>query len=157
MELRQLENISVKAVNSESEGERPRCEIFLNDKPTGKFVSGAFIEAAFQWGDWYLLLLTNDFIFEETLDVHLLNKHFEIVDSATLGWFYVSGVFQAPVLIQPNIVQFRFIGDVDWNVELLPEYAFRLPFITEPPGVWRKLGFSRHFKIYRKPRVLARP
>ena len=152
MEFRQVDNIAVKVVNSESEDERPRSEIFLNDKPTGKFVSGAFLEAAFQWRDWYLLLLTNGYIFEETLDVHLLNEHFEIADTATLGWFYVSGVFEAPVLIQPNIVQFRFLGDMDWNIELLPEYTFRLPFLTEPPGVWRELGFSRHFKIYRKSR-----
>lgn len=152
MELLEANNVTVKVVNSESEGERPRSEIFLNDKPTGKFVSGAFLEAAFQWRDWYLLLLTNDFIFEETLDVHLLNEHFEIVDSATLGWFYVSGVFKAPAIVQPNIVQFRFLGDMDWYIELLPEYTFRLPILTEPPGVWRKPGFLRHFRIYRKPR-----
>lgn len=156
MELRQLENITVRVLNSDRDKEVPRCEILQNTVPVGKHVSGAALESAIQWRELYLLFLTDDCSFEEALNIHLLDEKFNVLDSATMFWIYSTGIFESLQLIQPNIVQFRFIGDVDWNVELLPEYAFRLPFITEPPGVWRKLGFSRHFKIYRKPRVLAR-
>lgn len=152
MELRQLENITVKVLNQDRDKEVPRCEILQNSVSVGKHVPGAVFEAAIQWRELYLLFLTDDCPFEETLNIHLLDERSNVLDSATMFWIYSTGMFETLQLIQPNIVQFRFFGDTTWAVELLPKPAFRLPFITEPCGVWRRWGFSRRFKILESPR-----
>lgn len=152
MELRQLDNLTLKVTNADKDNEEPRSEILQNATPTGKYVTGAVLEATVQWDSWYLLFLTDDCPFEEALNTHLLDEHFDSIDSAVIGWIYNTGVFESLTLVQPNIVQFRFIGDITWRIELLQERAFRLPFFTEPRGVWRHWGFSRHFKVHGNPR-----
>jgi hypothetical protein len=42
------------------EDEIPQSEILLQGSPTGKLVNGTTLEAAVQWRDCYLLLMTND-------------------------------------------------------------------------------------------------
>lgn len=152
MELRQLETITVKVLNPDKDKEVPRCEILQNWVPVGKHVAGAVLEAAIQWRELYLLFLTDDCPFEETLNIHLLDEKFNALDSATMFWMYSTGMFESLQLIQPNIVQFCFFGDRTWAVELLRKPAFRLPFITEPCGVWRRWSFSRRFKILESSR-----
>lgn len=97
-----------------------------------------------------LIFLTDDIPYEETLSIYLLDGELNYLDSATLGGMYSTGFFSLQVMSAPNVVQFRFIGDIEWSVELLREPEFRLPFISEPIGVSRKFGFSRHFKIQGK-------
>lgn len=152
MELRQLENLSVKLLNPDRDKKIPRSVIFQNAKPVGKDVSGAILEAAVQWREWYLLFLTDDCPFEDSLNIHLLDEQFNALDSVAMFWMYSTGVFKSLKLIQPNIVQFRFFGDSIWRVELLQKPTFRFPYFSEPLGVWRSLGFSRHFKVYGNPR-----
>lgn len=156
MELRQLDNLTLKVINADKDNEEPRSEILQNAIPTGKYVAGAILVATIQWGSLYLLFVTDDCPFEEALNIHLLDEHLDPIDSTVIGWIYNTGVFESLTLVQPNIVQFRFLGDADWNIELLPKYTFRLPFLTESPGIWRKLGSSRHFRIYRKSGGRAR-
>lgn len=151
MELRQLDNLTLKVINTDKDNEEPRSEILKDATPTGKYIAGAVLEATIQWGSWYLLFVTDDCPFEEALNIHLLDEHFNSIDSAVIGWIYNTGVFESLKLVQPNIVQFRFLGDKNWWIELLQEPAFRLPFLTEPRGVSRQWGFSRHFKVHEGP------
>lgn len=150
--LNTLDNIEVRVVNAEKEEEIPQAEILQDGKRTGAYVSGAFLEAAVQWNGWYMLFLTNNCDFEETLNIHLLDEHFHEMDSATMSWMYSTGAFKALELIQPRTVQFRFFGDTIWKVELLQKPSFRVPLLSEPAGVWRRWGFSRHFKVHGNPR-----
>lgn len=152
MELHKLDNLTVKVLNPDRDNEIPRSEIFQNAMPIGKYVTGAILEAAVQWREWYLLFLTDDCPFEDTLNIHLFDEQFNALDSAAMYWMYSTGVFKSLELIQPNIAQFRFFGDTTWSVELLREPTFRLPFFTEPLGVWRSFGFSRHFRVHGNPR-----
>ena len=52
---------------------------------------------------------------------------------------------------EPDTLRFRFIGDTDWSVQVLPEPGFRVPLLSEPTGVSRPLGFSRHFVVRGQP------
>lgn len=148
MELRQIDHLSLKVINADKENEEPRSEILQNAVPTGKYVAGAIPVATIQWGSWYLLFVTDDCPFEEALNIHLLDEHLDPIDSAVIGWIYNTGVFESLTLVQPNIVQFRFLGEKTWWIELLQKPAIRLPFLTEPRGVSRQWGFSRYFKVH---------
>lgn len=151
--LKQLsQQLTAKAVSAESENEMPVCEIILNGQTTGKTVSGAVLEAVVSWQEFYLLFLSDDIPQEDMLNIHFLDKNLNPLDSAILGSIYSTGSFSSLQLLQPNRVGFRFIGDTDWLIELLPKPVLRLPFITDPPGVRRRFGFSRYFKVHGSPR-----
>lgn len=130
----------------------PASEILLNGKSTQRFVSGAVLEAAVQWENCFLLFLTDDVPYEEMLRIVLLDQQLKVVDSALIGGPYSTGSFSALSLREPNCVEFRFIGDSDWLIELLGRARLRLPFFSEPTGVYRRFGFSRHFIVRGNPR-----
>ena len=151
--LRQLtQELTIRPVADSSESEIPRSEIILDGRETGKFIRGVVLEAAVRWQDFYLLLLTDDILNEDMLEIHLLDRNLNLLDSATLGAIYSTGVFSSLVLNEPDRVGFRFIGDANWVIELLPKPEFRIPYLSDPTGVWRRFGISRHFKVHGAPR-----
>jgi hypothetical protein len=151
MQLLSEHELSVTLVSDASETEPPVSEIALADGQKRTIVKSAILEAAIAWRDAFLIFLTDDIPYEETLSIYLLDGELNCLDSATLGGMYSTGFFKLSELSEPNVVRIRFIGDMDWSVELLREPEFRLPFISEPIGVSRRFGFSRRFKIQGKP------
>ena len=150
--LKQLsQELTANTITAKFGNEIPTCEIVLNGKATGKLVSGAVLEAAVSWQEFYLLFLSDDIPQEDMLNIHFLDKNFNLLDSAILGNIYSTGSFSSLQLLQPDRVGFRFIGDTDWLIELLPKPALRLPFVTDPAGVRRRFGFARHFKVHGNP------
>ncbi|MDR0775624.1 MAG: hypothetical protein LBE81_03175 [Azonexus sp.] len=152
MDMRIASELTTKPVHGVGEDEVPTSEVLIHGTPTGKLVSGKILEAAVQWENRYLLFMTDDVPFEEMLSIHLLDAQMNALDSARIGCLYSTGTFTSLLLSEPNTVQFRFIGDTFWSIELLSRPRFRVPFISEPSGVWRSLGFSRHFIVHGNPR-----
>jgi len=152
MVMRTAEELTIRLVHGADEGEVPTSEVLVHGRSTGKLVSGKILEAAVQWENRYLLFMTDDVPFEEMLSIHLLDAQMNVLDSALIGSPYSSGAFTSLLLSEPNTVQFRFIGDTLWRVELLSRPRFRVPFISEPSGVKRPVGFYRHFIVRGNPR-----
>lgn len=100
-----------------------------------------------------MLFMTDDVPFEEMLSIHLLDAQMEVLDTALIGSPYSSGSFTSLLLVEPNTVQFRFIGNTLWRVELLSRPRFRVPFISDPSGVKRPIGFSCHFVVHGSPQT----
>lgn len=144
------------------EGEVPMSDILLDGSPTGTCVAGALLEAAVQWNNFYVLFMTYDRSYGETLHIYLLNDRFKLLDSATLFVFpgipYSTGTFSDLTLIEPNRIHFRFFNIT--SVELLrrpglrmPTFpgsrrpVFPVPFFSEVFYVNRSFGFFRHFIV----------
>lgn len=153
--MRTAVELTTKRVDRSGDDEMPKSEILINGKSTGKLVSGMVLEAAVQWENFFLLFMTDDIPYEEMLRILLLDNQLNLIDSALIGGPYSTGSFSSLHLIEPNTVCFRFIGDTTWCVELLSRPGFRIPFISEPLGVWRSLRFSRHFIVRGNPRPQA--
>jgi hypothetical protein len=155
MGMRIAAELTTRRIHGTGEGEVPSSEVLVDGTPTGKRVSGAVLEAAVQWEDRYLLFMTDDAPFEEVLGIHLLDDQHSVLDSAFIGGPYSTGSFSSLELREPNTIRFRFIGDTTWDVELLSRPRLRIPFISEPPGVWRPLRLTRHFIVRGNPRPQA--
>lgn len=151
MGMRIVKELTAKLVHGANEGKVPASELLIHGTSTGKLVSGGVLEAAIQWENRYLLFMTDDVPFEEMLSIHLLDAKMNVLDSALIGSPYSSGVFTSLLLSEPNTVQFRFIGDTLWRIELLSHPRFRIPFLSEPSGVKRPIGFFRHFIVHGNP------
>lgn len=129
----------------------PTAEVIVDGTPSGCVVAGAILESAVSADGRFLLFLTDDVPYEDALSIHLLDDRLHLLDSATLGAAYSTGSFGGLELRPPRMVRFRFIGEADWTVEILPHPAFRLPLLPEATGVSRSFGFSRHFIVRGKP------
>ena len=152
MPLRLAEDVSIRPAGAGGDDEVPRSEILVGNRPTGHFVSGAVLEAAVRWNDCYLLFVTDGIPDEDSLGIHLLDGQLDVLDTARIGGPYTTGAFSDLTLDEPSTVRFRFIGDVPWAVELLARPRFRVPLVTDSPGVFRPLGFRRHFRVHGRPR-----
>jgi len=145
------QELTIKAIECSSELAIPSSEIVLKQSITGRVISGAVLEAAVSWKDFYLLFLTDDIPQEDTLSIHFLDKDLKLLDSATIGAMYSTGSFTSLQLIEPNELTFRFIGDTDWTIELFDKPTLALPFLSDPKCVKRKLALSNYFKIQGSP------
>lgn len=133
----------------------PSSDLLLFGQPTAHPVSGAVLEAAVRWNDLFVLFMTDDTPYEEQLGIHLVDSTGAPLDSATLGGAYTTGSFAGPTLREPDTIGFRFIGDTDWSVRLLPAPQLRPPFGGDAPGVRRAIGLRRHFIVCGRPRPAA--
>jgi len=148
--MRIATEITVRRCEAQQDGDIPQCELLVAGAATGCRLSGAILEAAVEVAGKYLLFMTDDVPFEETLTLHLLDGQFRLLDSASVGRAYATGVFSLVELREPDELVFRFIGETPWAAKLLDGPALRVPLYAEAPGVTRPFGFTRHF-IVRHP------
>jgi hypothetical protein len=148
--LRLIDTFALRVVAA-GEDAAPTSELVYQGAPTGVVLAGAMLEAAVAWNESYLLFLTDDIPYEDSLHIHLLDANFQSQDTASLSSIYSTGSFSALTLMPPDQLVFRFFGDMDWRVELLSRPTARVPFLSEPAGVKRPMGFSRRFIIRAAP------
>lgn len=150
--MRVLTSVSLQPVPQLDEDRLPQSRVLLDGVPQGPSIEGVVLEAALQWQGLYLLFVTDDIPQEDMLRITLWDQHFQPLDAAVIGAMYSTGSFKLLGPQGDDTVGFRFIGDTDWSVQVLPRPGFRLPLVSEPTGVTRPLGFSRHFIVRGDPR-----
>lgn len=149
--LQEAESIATCAPLHASDTTPPSCELVIGGKPTGQRIEGCVLETTLKCDAGYLLFLTDDIPHEDSLNIHLVSFSGELKDSARIGGMYSTGRFEKLQVQQPDKVSFRFIGDAIWTLKVLEKPALRIPFLSEPAGVHRPLGFKRRFSITRTP------
>lgn len=148
--MRLAHEISIRPV-AVSADEPVRSEVVLSTDPTGQQVDGAVLEAAVECGGRYLLFLTDDVPAEDQLSIHLVDAQGRLLDSARIGGMYTTGSFSGLTLREPDAVEFRFIGDADWRVEVFDAARLQMSFIQEPRGVSRPWALRRWFLVTGNP------
>ena len=133
-----------------SERTLAHSRIIADGRDTGRIIAGEILEAAVEWKNYHLLFTTDNTPFEEHLRIFLLDAQWKIVDCATLGAIYSTGVFSDLELAPPNSLHFRFFGGITWTLELLDHDVMSLPF-SDPKGVSRPFGFRKRFRIHGHP------
>lgn len=144
--------LALHPIGSPFSEEMPRSELVLNQRPTGRLIDGAVMEATIQWNGLYLTFITDNIMHEETLRIYLFDAKLNTLDTANLGWMYATGVFSLLGLAPPNTVRFLFFGDTDWTLELFDEERFVIPIVTDPRGVSRPFRLHRRFHISGTPK-----
>lgn len=105
-------------------------------------LEGTVLEACVQHGNQYLLFLTDDIPFEDSLHIHLLDESLNRIDTVTLGAAYTTGHFRNLTCQDSGRITFEFFGDCVWEIVMLPKKRLRLPFVSGPKGVsWQKGWF----------------
>ena len=132
-------------------GAVPHCELVIAGRPTRVFVPGKVLEAAVEVGGRYLVFLTEGVTMEELLSIHLVSPGGELLDSAGVGVMTALGVFARLKLAPPRRVNFQFLGELQWSVEVHPRPRLAWPFWPEAPGVKRPWALRRAFRVRATP------
>ncbi len=142
--------LSLSAITKANDISQTQCIVFLNGINTGIRVSGQILEASFKVSaSRYLLILSDDVIFEESLNITLIDVEYGVLENLTLGGPYTSGVFE-DLLINSHSIKFRFIGDTVWTIEPLSSPSLRIPF-RDPRGVTRRFGIKKYLNVSATP------
>lgn len=150
LELLLPSGVSLDVDSPASEKDLAQSRIIVDGHDTGRVVPGEILEAAVQWNDGYILFVTDNTPFEEHLRIYLFDTQWKIIDSATLGAMYSTGIFADLELAPPASLRFRFFGGITWTLELLDRAILALPF-SDPKGVSRPPGLFKRFKIHGHP------
>lgn len=121
--------------------------LYFEGTDTGLFVPGGCLEAQFDVGDLWIFILTDDCPYEDGIHVVAVNKYFSIIDRIYMVSPYGTGVFKLISVSVHRTLVFKFFNDILYEIDVFGHPKLCLPFISDPRGVWRRLGFYRWFKV----------
>jgi len=145
--MQQVNSVSLMKVREATDLSQAHSELLLNGNITGIIVHGEILEASVQINDQrYVLFLTDDVIFEESLTIALIDLCEGIKEIVSVGNEYSTGNFEA-LSITAERINFRFMGDYLWTVTVSDTPRLRLPFLSDPRGVKRDAAFKKYMDI----------
>lgn len=145
--MQQVNSISLIKVQEATEISQARSAVLINGNITGIIVPGEILEASVQVNEQlYVLFLTDDVIFEESLTIALIDFREGIKEIVYVGNEYTTGSFEA-LSITADKINFRFIGDYLWTVTVSDTPRLRVPFLSDPRGVKRDTAFKKYMDI----------
>ncbi|OEY95702.1 hypothetical protein BJD20_14415 [Acinetobacter proteolyticus] len=104
----------------------PLSEVLVKGKKTGVVVEGKVLEGVVcVYSHCYLLFLTHDCVFEETLTLALvdLNKNI-LLESLWIGLVYQTDIFTGPRICDDKIL-FEFLAEKTWVLQVLQTARIR--------------------------------
>jgi hypothetical protein len=126
-----IDSFSLRRNSSDSAGDsQPTATVLREGRDIGLTIDGATLEGQFSLGDSYLLLVTDDCPYEETLRAYLINGNFDVIESVSLGYAYTSGILRDLRIVAHNALEFIFSGNA----------VYRLTVHSEPRHVWNVSG-----------------
>ncbi|WP_233210734.1 hypothetical protein [Pantoea sp. ICBG 985] len=146
-----VNDVSLVEVQHATDREQAKSEVLLSGSSTGIIIPGKILEAAVRVTDnRYVLFVTDDVLYEESLTIVLIDSSLGIQEIVTIGNECNSGTFEQ-LHISDHSLQFRFIGDYIWGLTLEDSPKFQLPFFSDPKGVSRSKAFTRFMNITALP------
>lgn len=146
-----LDNVTLQLREEPTPTSMGKYEVLMAGNSTDIMVPVQVIEAAVQVDNKRLLLfLTDDTPYEEILKIALIDLKGGVKEILTLGGAYLTGSF-SNLHIQPDAVEFIFMGDTTWRVEVPATPFVKLPFTGDPRGVSRPLALKHYLKISASP------
>lgn len=142
MQQRIREDASLTLAREGTDHELATSFVTISGRTSEEPLEGTVLEACVQHGNQYLLFLTDDIPFEDSLHIHLLDENFNKIDTVTLGAPYTTGHFRNLICEDSSRITFEFFGDCVWEVSVSPKKRLRLPFVSGPRGVsWQNGWF----------------
>jgi hypothetical protein len=150
MQQRIQDDVSLTLAREGNDQELAMSYATIDGRTSGEPLEGIVLEACVQHGNQYLLFLTDNIPFEDSLHIHLLDENLNRIDSATLGGAYTTGHFRNPTCEDSGKTTFEFFEDCVWELSVLANRRLRLPFVSGPPGVSWQGGWLHMLEL--KPR-----
>lgn len=146
-----IQEFSLSPVEPAPADSEATVELWSHGKATGRFLAGKVLEHQFQVGRAYLLLITYDVPYEESLFIYLLDGSWRILDMYELGAAYVPGILKHVQTISEQQLEFSFFGDERWRLTVLDRPVRRWDDVFRSPLVrpFGRLLSRRHLELRR--------
>ena len=149
--MKQVTSISLVKVQEATDLSQAQSNVVINGNSTDIIAPGQILEAAVQVNDHrYILFLTDDIIFEESLTIALIDVKDGVKEIVRLGNEYSMGSFEV-LSVTVDSINFRFIGNFLWTVNTVDSSRLRLPFNSDPKGVKREACLKKYMTISATP------
>ena len=149
--MQQVNSISLVKGQEATDLSQAQPIVVINGNSTDIIVPGQILEAAVQVNDHrYILFLTDDIIFEESLTIALIDVKDGVKEIVRLGNEYSMGSFEV-LSVTVDSINFRFIGNFLWTVNTVDSSRLRLPFNSDPKGVKREACLKKYMTISAAP------
>lgn len=128
-----------------------KAELCIHGKNTGITIPAYYLETAILLDDGrYLLFVTEDVPYEESLELLLIDIKQDIQEHVTIAIPYGSGTLRE-MRLYANHVEFSYFSDEIWRVEVSSSRFFRFPFqdgflVTRHPF---RFSYFIHIKLFR--------
>lgn len=118
MKIIEKDDVNLKLISETTDTQSPKSEITIKGTRLQRIINGVDLELCVECSEGYLVFTTDDCPFEESLNIYLLSEENEIIDNATIFWPYGTGSFKLLRLIDPDLVQFKFFCEKDWQIKI---------------------------------------
>lgn len=101
--------VSLSIVEPIKEDKETLCEVLIANKKTGIFIRGKVIEEIIYISEGrYLIFTTDDVIFEETLNIYLIELGRGVLDKLWIAQPYNTDIFSGVKIIDDQTLSFNF-------------------------------------------------
>lgn len=119
MEFVSLEEFNISIIHNKKKSDYPtKSYVVLNGLRTKTKIGGIVLEKCLRVYDYYLVFMTHDCPFEESLTVSLLDKNGRLLAKKDIFVPYSTDDFSDLQLYPPNIVTFDFLATSLWRLKI---------------------------------------
>ncbi|MEG0344718.1 MAG: hypothetical protein RR633_21240 [Acinetobacter sp.] len=99
------------------------CEIMFDHKPSNILIRGKILESAVSVDEnRYVIFTTDDVLFEESLNIYLIELGKGVVDQLFIGQAYQTDIFSGLKIADESSLSFSFLGS--WTLEVYAKAKF---------------------------------
>ncbi|RZG48711.1 MULTISPECIES: hypothetical protein [Acinetobacter] len=146
-----IKNIKLIVIKPANDYRETLCEVYLDGVATQIYVRGEVLEQALYVADnRYLLFTTDNVIFEESLNIYLIEIGRGVLDKLWVGVPYETDSYSGCEILDEYSLRFSFIYKRDWQLLIYQKPAFRVSFYSF-------LAFLTTFRLKRYLRLKQMP
>lgn len=141
-----IADFQVRRIREPTTDEVPLVQLSFREREVGDAIPGATLEQQFRLDEGrFLLFLTDDVPYEETLRIYLLSKDFRILDGLEFGGAYVTGSLENVTIKDSRTLEFSFVHKNRCRLHVHQTARWQLPLLFMPGvsrvGPWRQKSF----------------
>ena len=126
------------------ESDATHSRLLFETKLTDLELEGISLDAQYEYENKYLLFVSHNSPFADTLHIYLLNKSFSKIDEWAISalseseWYMLRNL----EVVGRNQLQFSFFGDDAWVLTVLDSPQLMLPKLFPFSSHWKPLRFA---------------
>lgn len=143
--MEEIKKFTLQVLPAEKDELHPaHSKLLFEEKLTRLELEGVSLDAQYQYQDKYLLFLTHDSPFADTLHIYLISESYEKIDEWAISclreseWFMLRNL----KITKDNQIRFSFYGDDSWLLTVLEKPQLTLPKLPLFSMSWKPLRFA---------------
>lgn len=143
--MEKITQFSSKLLQDSENSKIPHLQLMRGDAPFGEPLDGALIEDQYQVDtNRFLLFVTDDVPYEETLRVYLIAHDGEVLDALEFGGYLANGSLEGLTVVDQQAVEFSFIHEKRCRLTVQNDSRWMKPLVLTP-GVSRPGGLKKRY------------